>query len=93
KLFISLENIPSIQKQFAQLKRKEVYFTKLLEYLGPQFEQAKIDEAKDVPTVQVLDKAVRPEWKSKPKRIIIVFGSLIFSILLATMIVLIKNRS
>lgn len=72
KLFINLDNVPSIQKQYAQLRRKVVYFSKLLEYLGPQYEQAKIEEVKDVPTVQVLDKAVRPEWKSKPKRAFIV---------------------
>ena len=74
-LFLNLENIPDLQKQYAQLQRKVVYFAKLLEYLGPQFEQAKIEEEKDIPTVQVLDKATRPEWKSKPKRAIIVIAT------------------
>jgi uncharacterized protein involved in exopolysaccharide biosynthesis len=39
-----------------------------MEFLLPQFEQAKIQEAKDTPTVQVLDPAVLPIKRSKPKR-------------------------
>jgi len=35
--------------------------------LTAQYEQAKIAEARDTPTVQVLDKAVPAERKSKPK--------------------------
>ncbi|MBL7086922.1 MAG: hypothetical protein ISS28_07510, partial [Candidatus Cloacimonetes bacterium] len=82
QLFLNLENVPDIQKQYAQLQRKVVYFSKLLEYLGPQYEQAKIEEVKDIPTIQVLDKAKRPEWKSKPKRakIVIIFFIISFII-------------
>ncbi|MBL7086576.1 MAG: hypothetical protein ISS28_05715, partial [Candidatus Cloacimonetes bacterium] len=65
--------------KYARLQRKVVYFSKLLEYLGPQFEQAKIEEARDISTIQVIDKAQRPEWKSKPKRAHIVIIALILS--------------
>ena len=44
----------------------------LLDLLYKQFELAKIDEAKDYPLIQVLDRAVPPEKKSKPKRASIV---------------------
>ena len=92
-LFLNLENIPDLQKQYAQLKRKEMYFTKLLEYLGPQYEQAKIEEAKDIPTIQVLDKAKRPEWKSKPRRAKIVIISLIISFIISVYLsFLLKKR-
>jgi len=36
--------------------------------LAKQFEMAKIDEAKESSVIQVLDKAVVPEQKSKPAR-------------------------
>ena len=58
---------------------------KIMEFILPQFEQAKIQEAKDTPTVQILDEAVQPIKKHRPKRMIIVlfYGllSFIFSIL------------
>ena len=37
------------------------------------YEQAKINEQKDVPVLLVLDKAVAPERKAKPQRVLIVF--------------------
>src|SRR5205814_4804414 len=44
------------------------YFEFLYELLAKQFELAKIDEAKDATVVQVMDKAIEPDRKSKPKR-------------------------
>jgi uncharacterized protein involved in exopolysaccharide biosynthesis len=47
------------------------FLERLTELLTQQFEAAKIDEAKDISIVQVLDKAVEPDKKSKPKRTLI----------------------
>ena len=93
ELFINFDDVPDLQMELLQLKRRAEYYKLMLEYLAPQYEQAKIEEIKDIPTIQVLDKAKRPEWKSKPKRIIIVFSSLIISLLIAIMIVLLKKKS
>ena len=91
KLFLNFDKIPDMEKEYLQLKRKAEYYTKLLEYLGPQYEQAKIEEARDVPTVQVLDKAVRPERRDKPKRKIIVFMNFFFAFWLTIAIVFIQH--
>ena len=42
----------------------------LFELLTREYELARIEEAKDLglPTIQILDRAVVPEMKSKPKR-------------------------
>ena len=48
------------------------YYEFLYELLAKQFELAKIDEAKDATVVQVMDKAVEPDHKSKPRRSLIV---------------------
>lgn len=92
KLFPNLENIPELEKEYIRLKRKAEYFTKLLEYLGPQYEQAKIEAAKTVPTVQVLDQAVRPERKVKPKRAKIVIISFVISLILSLYIAYFRSR-
>ncbi len=55
------------------------YYEFLYELLAKQYELAKIDEAKDATIIQVLDKAIEPDRKSKPKRTQIV----LFSALLA----------
>src|SRR5206468_2797629 len=43
------------------------YYEFLYELLAKQYELAKIDEAKDATVVQVLDKAIEPETKTRPK--------------------------
>ncbi len=44
------------------------YYEFLYELLAKQYELAKIDEAKDATIIQVLDNAIVPDRKSKPKR-------------------------
>jgi uncharacterized protein involved in exopolysaccharide biosynthesis len=50
------------------LLRNVKYQETIYELLAKQFELAKIDEAKDSAVIQVMDKAVEPDFKSKPKR-------------------------
>jgi tyrosine-protein kinase Etk/Wzc len=50
------------------LLRDVKYNEALFELLAKQYELAKVDEAKDSGVVQVLDEAIPPEIKSKPKR-------------------------
>lgn len=55
-----------------KLLRDVKYYQMLYELLAKQYEAARLDEAKDPSIVQVLDPAVVPEKKSKPKRALIV---------------------
>jgi uncharacterized protein involved in exopolysaccharide biosynthesis len=48
------------------------YYEFLYELLAKQYELAKIDEAKDATIIQVVDKAIEPDRKSRPKRALIV---------------------
>ena len=53
-------------------KYRDVKYHELLfELMARQYELAKLDETRDGPVVQVVDKAVPAEWKSKPKRALI----------------------
>ena len=56
----------------ARRLRDMKYYETLYELLAKQYEVAKIDEAKDAALIQVLDKAITPERKTKPKRSLIV---------------------
>src|SRR5207249_12046709 len=53
------------------------YYEFLYELLAKQYEIAKIDAAKDATIVQVMDQAIEPDRKSKPRRLIIVILSAI----------------
>ncbi len=55
-------------KQLRNLKFNEVLYGLLLQ----QYEAAKLDEAKNATIIQVIDKAVPPEKKVKPKRAMMV---------------------
>ena len=51
----------------------------LYKLMTQQYEQARIFEAKKTPIIQVLDWAVPPIYKDRPKRAYIVLGALFFS--------------
>jgi len=53
--------------------------------LAKQFELAKIDEAKESTVVQVLDKAIEPDRKSKPKRSMIVLLAVVIALFLGVL--------
>jgi uncharacterized protein involved in exopolysaccharide biosynthesis len=55
-----------------RLLRDVKYHEVIFELLARQYELAKIDEAKDSAVIQVMDKAVEPDLKSKPSRRLIV---------------------
>ena len=58
-----------------QLMRDLKYYQMMYELLAKQFEVARLDEAKEPSLIQVLDPAVEPERKSRPKRALIVLGA------------------
>ena len=64
--------LPETGLEFLRKMREVKYQETLFELLSKQFEIAKIDEAKDAALIQVVDKALVPEQKSKPKRSLIV---------------------
>lgn len=68
KLIFNFNKIPNLGIKFKRYERQVEYYVKVLEFLAPQYEGAKIEEARNTPMNQILDIAVRPEKKDKPKR-------------------------
>lgn len=62
-----------------QLMRDLKYYQMLYELLAKQYEVARLDEAKEPSLIQVLDPAIDPERKARPKRIMIVLASAILA--------------
>lgn len=69
---LALDKTPNTSLQYLDALRNLKYQEAVWEIIAKQYEMAKLDEAKDSPLIQVLDKATPPEKKSKPKRSLIV---------------------
>ena len=66
EIYVPTAKVPELAIELARLTRDVKVQETLFTVLTQQYEQAKIAEARDTPTVQLLDKAVPAERKSKP---------------------------
>jgi tyrosine-protein kinase Etk/Wzc len=71
-LDIPFSQVPTLSLKLARLVREVRIQSGVFELLTNQYEQYKIQETRDTPTIQVLDKAIPPERRSKPKRTFLV---------------------
>lgn len=70
--YLKLGNSPQIALSFIRLQRDLEIQTKILAFVLPLYEQAKIEEKRETPTILVLDKPFISERKAKPKRLTMV---------------------
>lgn len=80
---ISISQLPVLGLTYYDLYRQAKIQETVFETLTKQYELAKIEEAKSVPTIKVLDEAQLPEQKSSPKRTLITLGGAILATLFA----------
>ena len=85
---LRLADLPEIGLELARYFREVEIQTHMLTFLFPQYEQAKIQEARDTPTIQIIDRAVPPQRKHSPKRMFIVMGAFLSSLLVSLMLTL-----
>jgi len=71
--------------------RNVKYYETIYELLAKQFELAKIDEAKESAVVQVMDKAIEPDHKSKPKRSLIVLFSALAALFIGILLAFVRE--
>ncbi len=69
---VSTSKAPEAGLEYLRKVRDLKYAETVYELLTKQYEIAKIDEAKEGSLIQVLDKALVPDKKSKPKRSLII---------------------
>ena len=89
EFYIAFAEAPEVALRLADLMRSVKIKETVFQLLNQQFYQAKIEEAKDTPTIQVLDEAKVPEKKSRPLRMLIaatgfLIGGLVFTLRLVS---------
>ncbi len=85
QLYPSLEQLPLLGSTYADLARQAKIDEAVFEVLTRQYELAKVQEAKEIPTIRVLDEPVVPERKIWPPRLFIILSftlmTMLFSVL------------
>jgi tyrosine-protein kinase Etk/Wzc len=71
--------LPQAGLEYIRRYRDVKYHETLFEILAKQYEAARLDEAKMASAVQVVDRAVTPERKSWPPRVLLILGSTLFA--------------
>jgi len=84
-------NIPSLGVEYVRKMRDLKTQEAIFELLTKQYEVAKINEAKDTSSLQVLDEAVVPLKKSKPSRSLIVILAGVMAFFASIFIVFIQE--
>jgi capsule polysaccharide export protein KpsE/RkpR len=88
ELYPSIRRLPLLGVQWADLYRRMKIQETVYELLNQQYELSRIQEAKEIPTVNAIDAANLPERKSWPPRALVVVGlSLVFLVAASVWIV------
>lgn len=82
-ILVPTGRIPQLGLEYVRKFRDVKYYETIFELLAKQYEIAKLDEARDSSIVQVLDKAVEPETRSRPARTRMVISALLGGALVA----------
>jgi tyrosine-protein kinase Etk/Wzc len=80
--FVPKGNMQESGIEYIRKLRDVKYFETIFDLLARQYEVAKVDEARQGATVQIVDRAIVPDRKSSPKRTLIVLGAAAFGIFL-----------
>jgi uncharacterized protein involved in exopolysaccharide biosynthesis len=79
----SIQKLPLLGVKYADLYRQVKIQETVYELLTQQYEMAKVQEAKEIPSVKTLDPARVPERKSFPPRLLIILSGICLAIVIA----------
>ena len=70
-LILPIANLPKEATSYYRYYREVEILNKMLEFVVPLYEQAKFEEQKDIPILQIIDYATPPEKRAFPQRIVL----------------------
>lgn len=87
---IQIDKLPDLSMQLALLMMNIEIKKTVLEYLYPQYELAKLEEHKDLPSFEIIDQPREAGMRSKPRRailvVVITMAAFIFSVVIALVV-------
>jgi uncharacterized protein involved in exopolysaccharide biosynthesis len=88
KVFVPFRKMPELGAEYIRRYRSVEIQYKILQFVAPLFEQAKVEERRQTPSVLVLDRAGPAERKAKPRVMLYALIALVGSTVLAGFIIL-----
>src|SRR5215510_7802436 len=88
----SIRTLPALGYRYQDLYRQAKIAETIFEFLNQQYELARVEEAKELPVVRVMDKPNIPEKKNSPIRSLIVGLSVFVALVLACWWVVEKEK-
>lgn len=85
---LTTSKVPGVALEYLRRVREVKYREALFDALAKQYEAAKLDEAKEATVIQVVDRAVPPDQKSSPHRVIIIAFAIVCGLLLGMILAL-----
>jgi uncharacterized protein involved in exopolysaccharide biosynthesis len=92
ELYPPLRQLPRLAVPYADLYRRVKVQEAVFELLTQQYEMARIEEAKDVPVVRVIDPPGVPEKKSFPPRLLVALLFTFVSFTVTASLVIMRER-
>jgi uncharacterized protein involved in exopolysaccharide biosynthesis len=68
---LGMKDVPGASVEFIRAEHEMVYRQTLFDLLVKQYDSAKLDEAKEPVTIQVLEPAIEPDRKTSPNRMML----------------------
>lgn len=91
---LAFKDVPVLGKELAGLLREVRIQNEVYVLLQQQYYKERIQENKDIPTIQVLDAAIPPKKKSEPKILINTFtGSLLTALISILVLIVLKMKN
>ena len=86
-----ISKIPDYSYKYVQYIRDLTIQEKILEFIAPQYEQAKIKEIENLPAVQIIDYPKTADLRAKPKRKLFVLSWVFFTLIVTIPYVYLKD--
>jgi uncharacterized protein involved in exopolysaccharide biosynthesis len=83
-MYPSIRQLPALSLKYSDLYRRVKINEAVFEALTRQYELARVEEAKQVPSVKVIDVAQPPEKRSGPPRLLILLGGTLLALTLGS---------
>jgi tyrosine-protein kinase Etk/Wzc len=85
KMEMSGSRLPQATLEYIRKLREVKYHETLFELIAKQYEVARIDEAKEAPLIQVVDRAVVPDKPDGPGRVLLLLGAVVAGLVLGSL--------
>lgn len=92
-VLLAFEDVPDLSLRYARLLREVEIQNQIMQIILPQYEQARMEESKNVPSLQIIDEPQIALNKTKPRRGLIVIAATLMAFMLSSSFAIIEYRT